>query len=100
MQDKVLSLISLSKKAGALACGYDAVCAAIDKSADILVIISNDLSDNTQKKVYNKCNDRDINILIIDRTKDEMGAATGQKALGVMAVTNEKLSQQIIKIST
>ncbi len=95
-QDKVLSLVGLSTKAGRVASGEFAVEKAVKTGTACLVIVSAEASGNTRKKFQNMCAYYEVPIYFYG-TKEELGAAMGKEFRASLAVTDAGLSDAIMK---
>lgn len=77
-RQKQLNLLGLSTKAGKLVSGEETVLADIKKRQVKLVIVANDCSDNTKKKIVDKCSF--YNIPYIEQfTTAEISYSIGKK---------------------
>lgn len=95
-QNKVLSLVGLSAKAGRVASGEFATEKAVKTGSARLVVVSEEASDNTRKKFQNMCAYYEVPIYFYG-TKEELGTATGKEFRASLAVTDAGLSDAIMK---
>ena len=96
MTNRVLSAISLCKKAGKIVSGEFSVLEAVKKKKAKLVIVSEDASENTKKLFSDKSGYRAIPVLLYG-TKESLGRAIGAKNRAVVAVTDDSFKNMIIK---
>ncbi len=101
-QDKFLSQLGLCKRAGKLMLGEDATLIALrDKSAK-LVILSEDASELTAKKIKDKC--LHYHVPLIQRfDRYTLGGCVGQEARVVLVVIDKgfaRMLQQSTEIPT
>ena len=82
MTDRMLFLLGLARKAGAVRSGEEGCLAAIRSREAYLVIISEDASDGTSKKFHDKV---------------RLGHAMGVSPRSCMAIINEGLAELIQK---
>ncbi len=88
MMEKVLSLLGLMKKAGAIACGEDNSAEAVREGKGKLLILASDASDNARKRAENLCSGRKIIKLQLECTKAELAWALGMSACSMAAITD------------
>ena len=74
----LLSMIGLAKKAGHAICGTDMVCDALRRGKICLVLAAENVSDNTKKKLSDKCAYYGVKLIFIPATADELGHAVGK----------------------
>ena len=90
MADKLLSALSLCKKAGALTPGFDAVCGDALKGKAALVLFAADLSPGSRRRAARACEGacplRDIPL-----TQQDVARIT-HRPVGILAVTNQDLA--------
>ncbi len=95
MADKVLGALSLSKKAGRLKTGYDAVCESVLKGKASLVLFASDVSEGTKKRILaivnGECPSYDL-----PYRQQELAGIT-RKAVGVLAVEDEGLAKLCVQ---
>ena len=78
MNDRILSLLGLCRRAGKLSLGNDAVLASVRDGAARLVLCTADISENTYKKIAYAAGDSSVPCLTLNRTKDSLGNAIGK----------------------
>ena len=86
MMEKVLSLLGLMKKAGAIACGEDNSIEAVRDAKAKALILASDASDNARKRAENLCSGRKLIKLDIECTKAELAWALGMSGCAMAAV--------------
>lgn len=98
MNDRILSLLGLCRRAGKLVIGADPTIESINKGKSKIVIFANDFSKNSIKPVLTAAHSGNIKAFCINRCKDELSFALG-KLCGVLSVEDkgfaDKLSQLI-----
>lgn len=95
--NKILSLLGLANKAGAIAVGTNNVLAAIKSGKVKLVILTSDASDNTIKVITDKASYRNIKILTLTFTMDELAKALGKQSTSSVAITDENFVNALNK---
>lgn len=94
---QMLFRIGLAKKAGALIAGTDMVGDAIRQGKVISVVSSNDVSDNTAKRISDCCTHHGIRLMICETSKEELGAAIGKPYAACVGITDKNLSELICR---
>ena len=98
MNDRILSLLGLCRRAGKLVIGADPTIESIIKGKSKIVIFASDFSKNSIKPVLTAAHSGNIKAFCINRSKDELSFALG-KLCGVLSVEDkgfaDKLSQLI-----
>ncbi len=97
MNDKILNFLGLCRRAGKLTVGNDAVTEEIKCGKAELVIISNDISLNTEKKLIKVCRASDTQCLKLNRTRDELSASLG-RFCAVVAVMDTGFSKKLVQL--
>jgi ribosomal protein L7Ae-like RNA K-turn-binding protein len=94
---KLLSFISLTKRAGAAKCGASKAlgCARADRAR--LFILAADASGNTKNDAHNMAKYKNIKI-IEAYTKDALGKATGREETSLIAVSDEGMAANILSL--
>ena len=94
--NKIISTISLSKKAGKLILGFDAVRDAVFKGETRTVFVTSDLSPKTEKNVRYFCQDEELEVelVTIPVNMDEIWHEVGKRA-GVIAITDRGLTKKL-----
>ena len=94
-RDKVLSSLGLCVKAGKVIFGVPMICEAMKKggkSMPVAVLEASDVSDNTHKRIGDRCAYYGVRIIKLECGGEELAAALGKSAfLGAVAVTDEKM---------
>lgn len=93
---QILSMLSLSKRAGKLVCGFDAVCEELNKKQWNTVFTASDLSEKTKKEILRECKEHFFMQIQLPLTMDDLAVITHKK-VGVVCVTNQSFA---IKIKT
>ena len=89
--NKLLFALSLAKKSGKLVVGFDAVKTAVIHGNAHIVLLANDLSEKTVKRVKYFCEDI-ADVYNTGLTQFEI-SQVAQRLTGVLAVTDENLAK-------
>ena len=97
---KLLTTVGLGAKARALISGTDQICDAlrIERKKPFLVIEANNTSENTHKRLMDKCAYYGVRLVRIDADTVELGYAVGKRSsVAAVAITNEGICRAITK---
>ena len=98
---KMLSSLGLCVKAGKVIFGVPMICEAMRKraaNAPVLVLEASDTSENTHKKLTDKCTYYKTPLIRLEVGGEQLAAAVGKSAhLGAVAITDRGLSALIEK---
>ena len=88
---KLLSALGLCRKAGKLICGTPLICDALRSAKKpYAVIMASDNSENTQKKLSDKCAFYGVELLTPDLDGDALSSAIGKSGrISAVAITDE-----------
>ncbi len=98
MQNKILSLLGLARRAGSLTYGQTAVLDEIKKSRSKLIIFSSDFNEKTKQKIRENC--KNVKVITIPCTMEEIAFAIGTKPTGVLSVNHENFKKGILEVSS
>lgn len=97
LPDKIFNLIGLCKRAGRVSSGEQAVLESIKTKKSCLVIISEDASENTKKKITDKCQSYKIkHIFLSDRWT--LGKYIKKEYAVLISVNDRNFAEEILKI--
>ncbi len=98
---EALLALGLCKKAGKLTVGTELVCKALaKKNPPVLVIVSKHASQNTKKRLTDKCSFYGVELYESDADTSEISAALGGKAqVAACAVGERGLAQLFLSKS-
>ena len=94
MNDKILSLLGLCRRAGKMTIGNDAVIDMVTNKKSKLVIMAEDLSKNTAKGELSTCHQSNVTALTIKRDKDQLSHAVG-KFCAVISVNDDGFANKL-----
>lgn len=93
----VLRAIGLCRKAGRVVIGTDAVCEALrGREKPFGVFAANDVSENTEKRLRDKCATYGVPLRVLPAGGDALAHALGKSAVtAAVAVTDENLCRLV-----
>jgi ribosomal protein L7Ae-like RNA K-turn-binding protein len=97
MNNKLLSLLGLCKRAGKLIQGFDAVETAVKDKTAGLVLLSRDLSPKTAKSIAHVCEGCGAKWIRLHASMEDVYRATG-KHTGVMGVADWSFAKKICEL--
>jgi ribosomal protein L7Ae-like RNA K-turn-binding protein len=92
--NKALSRLGLAMRAGKLVSGEETVLKAVRAGDAKLVVLAKDASDNTGKKLADKCGSYNVP-LVVGFTRFELGGAVGKPERVMFAVTDQGFADMI-----
>lgn len=95
--NKILSMISMSKKAGKLISGEFLCENALKGKKANLLIIAEDASNNTKEKFHNMCFSKNVDYIIMFK-KEELGNAIGGYQRATIAICDKGFAAAINKL--
>lgn len=94
MNDKLLPLLGLCRRAGKILFGYDRTEKAVLSEKVFLVLTSSDFSERSREKLSRICEERGIQIEVLELTADELYYLLSYRA-GVIAVADKGFADRI-----
>ncbi len=88
MEKRTLGVIGLAARARGIVIGTNQVLEAIRNKKALLVLIANDVSDNTRKSLKDKSAFYSANVEEIDITAEELGKSVGHSQTASIAFTD------------
>lgn len=98
LKNKIISMFSLTKKAGKLVCGFDAVCEELKKKQWNTVFITSDLSEKSKKEIEREAGKNFFMLVNTPVTMQDLSVIT-HKNVGVFCVTNQNLALKLKALS-
>lgn len=92
--NKILSMLSLAKRAGKLVSGEFLVEDSIRRKKSKLVVIASDASENTKKLFKNKCMFYGVDYFIY-ASKEELGFSIGKFKRASLSIEDENFASKI-----
>lgn len=97
MNDRLLSLLGLCRRAGKLVIGADPSVESILAHKSKIIIAASDFSKNSAKAVLETAHKNNVRVFNINRTKDEISFAVG-KLCGVISIEDEGFAKKFAEI--
>lgn len=97
MNDRILGLLGLCRRAGKLTAGNDAVIDDVKNNRSKIVIITEDISKNTEKKMMLACHRLNVKILKLNRSQQELSNAIG-KYCTVISVSDSGFAKKLFRL--
>ena len=94
--NRILSGLGLAQKAGCIASGEFAVEKAVKGGLACVVIVAEDASDNTKKKMRNMTNFYETPLYIYG-SKDELGHCIGKEYRSMVAILQPGFAKSVMK---
>ncbi|MCP8616483.1 L7Ae/L30e/S12e/Gadd45 family ribosomal protein [Salirhabdus salicampi] len=94
MKQSYLNIVGLAFRAGKCTLGEEAIVRDIKKQKISLLIIANDASNNTKKKLTDKCTYYKIPYVITD-DRDTLSNAIGKSGRVAIGITDKGFAQKI-----
>ncbi len=96
-EKRIRSLLSIAAKAGKTAGGTEMTIDKVRKGRAAVVLFGTDSSDRTKKVITDKCGYYEVPAYEFS-TKESLGRSIGRKDLSAVAVTDENIGREIIKL--
>lgn len=97
MNDKILSLLGICRRAGRLVIGADPSIESIYKHKAKLIIFARDFSPNSGKPVIEAAKKCNVKTLTINKNKEELSLAVG-KLCGVLSVEDNGFASKLNRL--
>lgn len=94
---KILQLLGMATRARMITMGEEFVVREIQAKKARLVIISNDASANTQKKITDKCTFFNVEKHVFG-SREDLGHAVGKDARVVFAITDAGFARKLSEL--
>ncbi len=98
MNNKLLSLLGMCRKAGKLTVGYDKTLELFKKHKVFAILVAADTAQRTEKEIRFHTNSA-LPIVRLDETKEQVSLAIGTAA-GVVGIADEGFAKQAILLNS
>ena len=96
MKQKVLSLMGFAARARKIVSGYNTVIVTAEHRKAKLIILAQDLADNSKEKMISLAERCNVPYRIYGEI-DELSHITGEEGKGIFAVTDKGFKEAILK---
>lgn len=97
MNNRLIGLLGMARRAGRLTAGFDAVLELVKSGKAQVVLLAADLSPKTEKELRFAASTA-VPLLPVELTKEEIGHAAGwNKPVGVVATEDKGFAAAMIK---
>lgn len=100
MEEKLLSMLGIARRAGKIAMGFDAAAEAMHKGEARLLVLAADLSERTERAVRRIAEETNTPVMPSDFDMDRMGDAVGRRKTGIIAINDSGFAKTIKAIGT
>jgi len=98
LEARIGELLGLTRRAGALTVGMDAVCRKIEAApAGLVVVVAKDVAERSRRRVMSVIPTESPIQTVAGPTRSEMGAALGRQTVGVASVEHPVLGRRLIQ---
>lgn len=97
-QNRLALMIGMCARARKIVIGTDQICASLaERKKPTLVLVASDVSENTHKRLFDKCSFYGVRGYDIPLTASELAHSIGKKgsAVAAVAVTDEQMSRAV-----
>ena len=94
MKDNFLQFLGIAKKAGMLVEGYNKCEELIHNKKLYLMILSDDVSQNTKEKFINYCRNENVPLLK-GYSKEELGEILGRDEINLLGIKNLIIAKKL-----
>ena len=90
-----MRMIGLAKKAGAMVANTEGVRALLRAKRACLVLMANDCSQNTVKRIVNSCSFYSVQLIRTDISMEELGNTVGTFKCSAVAISDKGFANAI-----
>lgn len=99
MNDKLLSLLGIARRAGRITLGFDAAADSMKNGKTKLLLLAGDLSERTVRNISNTAQQTGTEMIKTDIPMQQLGAAIG-KATGIISVNDAGFADKMKTLCT
>ncbi len=96
-EQKIYQLLGIATRARKIITGEDLTVREIQSGKASLVIVTNDASDNTMKKITDKCKFFNVELHVFG-SRDDLGQAIGKESRVVLAIMDNGFAKKISQL--
>ena len=95
---RLIGMLGFAMRAGKVVIGTDLVCRQLATGSVRLVLVSSGASDNTKKKILNKCLFYSVRAIVCEIEPERLGALLGKLyAPSAVAILDGRFAEEIAK---
>ena len=94
MNEKLLPLLGLARRAGKLSLGFDAAADSMRSGKCRLLLLASDLSERTKRSAMRISGDSQVRTIVLNIPMETLGAAVG-KLTGIVAVNDKGFAEKM-----
>ena len=94
MNEKLLPLLGIARRAGRLSLGFDAATESMQKGKSQLLLLANDLSERTVRNISMTARHTETCMIATDFSMQQFGAAVGKDA-GIISVNDKGFAKKM-----
>ena len=94
VNEKLLSLLGLARRAGKLSMGFDAAAEAAKKGSSRLLLIGSNISDRTKRSMTAVAEDTGVPLIILTAPIESISSSVG-KHTGIISVNDEGFAKKM-----
>lgn len=98
MEDKVLGLLGLMRRANALQVGEDNTGAAVKAGKAKLLLLAEDASDNARRRAQSFTEGRNVETVPLPYTKERLAESLGAAGCSMLAATDLGFANALMKL--
>ncbi len=96
-QSSWMSLLGLANRARKIISGEELVLKEVRNGKAKLVLLSKDASENTRKKISDKCRYYEVPMVLVEN-REQLGSSIGKDARVVVAIMDIGFSKKLIEM--
>ena len=98
--NKFLGMLGLAMRAGRVVIGFDEIAKGAQRGKIHLVILSDEASDGTKKKIRTKCEFYNIQKITVNVSGEELGKRLGKVSAPVcIGITDEGFARELERLA-
>lgn len=99
MNNKILNLIGIARRAGKVSIGHDASVTDLKSGKAKLCLLSSSASQRLKDEMAHLCEMFSSEIIVSAYTMEELGASLGTKSIAVLTVNDEGFAKRITELT-
>lgn len=100
MNNKLLSLLGIARRAGRLTMGFDAAAESMKKGETRLLLLADDLSEKSKRSIGYVAQQNGVEVLMTGCTMIDTGNAVGRKQTGIVSVNDIGFAKKMKDLCT